>query len=100
MAESFSRADAAAAKNKENYIVNEDEDEEEDGHGAGSGVIDDLGFFLVPWKCDSANEEAIKEATRATVRCYPLDLQREAEGKMCFYSGDPATHMAIFARAF
>jgi prolyl-tRNA synthetase len=58
------------------------------------------GFFLVPWKDDAANEEAIKQATKATIRCFPLDAQREAEGKACFYSGEPATHMALFARAF
>jgi prolyl-tRNA synthetase len=36
----------------------------------------------------------------ATIRCYPLDAQGEAVGKACFYSGKPATHMAIFARAY
>jgi prolyl-tRNA synthetase len=58
------------------------------------------GLFLVPWKADVANEEAIKEETKATIRCYPLDAQADLEGKKCFYSGDAATHMAIFARAF
>lgn len=35
-------------------------------------------------------------------RCYPLQLNEMGmhEGKECFYSGRPATHMAIFARAF
>jgi prolyl-tRNA synthetase len=62
--------------------------------------LDDGGFFLVPWADDGANEEKIKDETRATIRCYPLDAQGEAVGKACFYSGKPATHMAIFARAY
>jgi prolyl-tRNA synthetase len=60
----------------------------------------DAGFFLAPWRCDAANERAVKEETKATLRCYPLELQGEATGRLCFYSGEPATHMAIFARAY
>ena len=58
------------------------------------------GWYLVPWCDDSANEDAIKAETKATVRCYPLDGQGEVSGRSCFYSGRPATHMAIFARAY
>merc|ERR1712146_303771 len=66
-------------------------------------ALEDLaqtGFFLVPWKDDTTNEDLIKEETKATIRCFPLDRQHDLEGKVCFYSGEPATHMAIFARAF
>jgi len=67
-----------------------------------SGDKSKLGFFLVPWRCDAAAEDAIKDECKATIRCYPLDLNVEGavEGKTCFYSGEPATHMALFARAF
>ena len=59
------------------------------------------GFWLVPWKCDAKNEEAIKQETKATIRCYPFEHnQSPPVGKKCFYSGEPATHMALFARAF
>ena len=58
------------------------------------------GFFLVPWADDAAAEAHIKEDCRATIRCFPLDSQAEAEGQRCFYSGKPATHMALFARAY
>lgn len=60
------------------------------------------GFYLVPWKCDAVNEEFIKEDCKATVRCYPDEHNAgtEVSGLKCFYSGEPATHMAIFARAF
>ena len=58
------------------------------------------GFFLVPWHDDAAQEAAIKEETRATLRAYPLEGQEEARGRACFRTGRPATHMAVFARAY
>jgi len=58
------------------------------------------GFFLVPWHDDAEAEAAIKTETKATIRCFPLSEQHRVEGKSCFYSGKPATHMALFARAF
>jgi len=59
-----------------------------------------MGLYLVPWADDAENEKAIKTETKATIRCFPFDEQHKAEGQDCFYSGRPATHMAIFARAF
>ncbi len=57
--------------------------------------------FLVPWADDAAAEAAVKAATKFTLRCFPDGgLQEEAAGKACFYSGRPATHMALFARAY
>jgi prolyl-tRNA synthetase len=58
------------------------------------------GFYVVAWHDDADKEREIKEDCKATIRCYPLDLQDQTEGKTCFYSGRPATHMAIFARAY
>lgn len=60
------------------------------------------GLYLVPWKCSAANEAKIKEECKATIRCYPLDENKSGLylGKKCFYSGDDATHMALFGRAF
>ncbi|KAL3925453.1 MAG: hypothetical protein SGILL_000394, partial [Bacillariaceae sp.] len=60
------------------------------------------GLYLVPWKCDAENEDKIKTECKATIRCYPLDANEEGlhEGKKCFYSGEDATHMALFGRAF
>ena len=45
-------------------------------------------------------EEQIKQETKATIRCYPFDEQHRAAGQTCFMTGGPATHMALFARAF
>jgi prolyl-tRNA synthetase len=63
---------------------------------------DGPGLYLVPWKCDAVNEEKIKEECKATIRCYPTDVNEAGmwEGKKCFYSGEDATHMALFGRAF
>lgn len=60
------------------------------------------GLFLVPWKCDARNENFIKEECKATIRCYPKYANEEGlhKGKNCFYCGEPATHMALFGRAF
>jgi len=67
-----------------------------------AGTYPGNGLFLVPWKCDAENEDKIKEECKATIRCYPLNVNEAgmAEGKKCFYSGDDATHMALFGRAF
>ncbi len=63
---------------------------------------EDKGFYLVPWKCNAQNEEVIKTNCKATIRCYPDALNNDLppKGLKCFYSGEPATHMALFARAF
>jgi prolyl-tRNA synthetase len=60
------------------------------------------GLYLVPWKCDTENELKIKEECKATIRCYPIKENTEGlhAGKKCFYSGEDATHMALFGRAF
>lgn len=60
------------------------------------------GLYLVPWKCDAENEDKIKAECKATIRCYPLDANEQGlhKGKKCFYSGEDATHMALFGRAF
>ena len=67
-----------------------------------AGAYPGKGLYLVPWKCDAENEDRIKEECKATIRCYPLDVNEAgmAEGKKCFYSGEDATHMALFGRAF
>jgi prolyl-tRNA synthetase len=56
------------------------------------------GFLRVHWAGTSQNEDAIKEETKATVRCYPFDPP-EGEGT-CFYTGKRTKRMAVFARAY
>ena len=70
--------------------------------GDEASVYPGRGLFLVPWKCNAENEEKIKEESKATIRCYPLEANEKGmhNGKKCFYSGEDATHMALFGRAF
>lgn len=56
------------------------------------------GFARAWWCGDPVLEQQIKEETKATVRCIPLE-QPGGEG-VCFHTGKPATHQAIFARAY
>ncbi|MEZ4323058.1 MAG: proline--tRNA ligase [Myxococcota bacterium] len=57
------------------------------------------GFYLIPWGGDDADEAALKDDTRATLRCYPLD-QEPIDGLTCPLTGKPAREWAIFARAY
>ncbi len=57
-------------------------------------------WVLAPWTDDPVTEAEVKEATRATIRCYPMEGQERAEGATCFWTGRPATHIALFARAY
>jgi len=55
--------------------------------------------FAFSWWCGSGDCEAkIKEETKATMRCIPLE-QPGGSGK-CIYCGQPANEKAIFARAY
>ncbi len=56
------------------------------------------GFIYAHWDGTSETEEKIKEETKATIRCIPLNNKQEA-GK-CIYSGKPSTQRVIFARAY
>jgi prolyl-tRNA synthetase len=56
------------------------------------------GFARVWWAGSAADETRVKEETKATIRCFPLE-QPEGEG-VCFYTGKPAQQVAIFGRAY
>jgi prolyl-tRNA synthetase len=56
------------------------------------------GFILAHWDGTAETEAKIKDETKATIRCIPLDAQAE-EGK-CVYSGAPSDKRVIFARAY
>jgi len=71
---------------------------EEGGGPEGGGAA--APAFLLPWADDAAAEAAVKARTRYTLRCFPDEGQEEAAGKACAFSGKPATHMALFARAY
>jgi prolyl-tRNA synthetase len=56
------------------------------------------GFARVWWAGDNNDENRVKEETKATIRCFPLD-QPDGQG-ICFYSGRPADRIAIFGKAY
>ncbi|MDQ3192362.1 MAG: proline--tRNA ligase [Bacteroidota bacterium] len=56
------------------------------------------GYVLAHWDGTSETELKIKEETKATIRCIPLNNELE-DGK-CIYSGKPSTQRVIFAKAY
>ncbi len=56
------------------------------------------GFISAHWDGTSESELKIKELTKATVRCIPLDNPQE-DGK-CVFSGNPSTQRVLFAKAY
>jgi prolyl-tRNA synthetase len=60
--------------------------------------IEEGGFLSAHWDGTSETEEKIKELTKATIRCIPLDFKEE-EGK-CVYTGNPSKGRVLFAKAY
>jgi prolyl-tRNA synthetase len=60
--------------------------------------IDKGGFFLAHWDGTSETELKIKEETKATIRCIPLDNPQE-NGK-CILTGNASSERVMFARAY
>ena len=62
-------------------------------------VLDEKGgFVLCHWDGTVETEVAIKEETKATIRCIPVDAPEE-EG-VCIYSGKPSHRRVLFARSY
>ncbi len=62
-------------------------------------LLDDKGGFIYAhWDGTTETEQKIKEETKATIRCIPINNKPE-QGK-CIYSGNPSTQRVIFARAY
>ena len=65
-------------------------------------ALDRGGFVYAHWDGTAATETAIKEATKATIRCIPLDgqgLDADGEGA-CVWTGQPSARRVLFARAY
>ena len=56
------------------------------------------GFISAHWDGTSETELKIKEMTKATIRCIPLDNPKE-DGK-CVLTGNPSTQRVLFAKAY
>ena len=58
----------------------------------------DSKFVMAHWDGTGETEEKIKELTKATIRCIPLNNEQE-EGK-CILTGKPSKERVLFARAY
>ncbi len=56
------------------------------------------GFISAHWDGTAETEEQIKNETKATIRCIPIDAVEE-EG-VCIYSGKPSKKRVLFAKAY
>ncbi len=56
------------------------------------------GFISAHWDGTPETEDKIKEITKATIRCIPMDA-KEALGK-CVYTGKPSNKRVLFAKAY
>jgi len=62
-------------------------------------VLDEkTGFVLAHWDGTEETETKIKEQTKATIRCIPLD--NELEEGTCVLTGNPSSQRVLFARAY
>jgi len=61
-------------------------------------IISKGGFVRCGWDGTEKSEMAIKDDTKATIRVIPFD--ENPEGMTCIYSGKPAKHEVIFAKAY
>ena len=56
------------------------------------------GFISAHWDGSSETENKIKQQTKATIRCIPLDGDK-SEGK-CVFSGKDSDQRVLFAKAY
>lgn len=56
------------------------------------------GFISAHWDGTSETEQKIKELTKATIRCIPLEAKKEHG--TCVFSGKPSNGRVLFAKAY
>ena len=56
------------------------------------------GFISAHWDGTNETEAKIKDETKATIRCIPMEIKEE-EG-VCVYSGKPSKQRVLFAKAY
>ncbi|MDG1685522.1 MAG: proline--tRNA ligase [Flavobacteriaceae bacterium] len=62
-------------------------------------ILEDKGGFIsAHWDGTAETEMKIKQETKATIRCIPIDTEKK-EGK-CIYSGKPSSQRVLFAKAY
>ncbi|HEX4888159.1 MAG TPA: proline--tRNA ligase [Luteibaculaceae bacterium] len=81
---------AKAFRSAKTHVVNDFE--------SFKAALDEGGFVSAHWDGTAETEDKIKELTKATIRCIPLD-NRPEEGK-CVLTGQPSKERVLFARAY
>ena len=61
-------------------------------------LIEKGGFVLAHWDGTTETEERVKEVTKATIRCIPLD--GDTTPGTCIFTGKPSERRVIFARNY
>ena len=61
-------------------------------------ALDEGGFVMAHWDGTPETEEKIKERTKGTIRCIPLDSPEEVGA--CILTGNPSSRRVAFARAY
>lgn len=61
-------------------------------------LIEKGGFVLAHWDGTTETEERVKEETKATIRCIPLD--GDTTPGTCIFTGKPSERQVIFARNY
>jgi len=56
------------------------------------------GFISCHWDGTTETEKRVKEETKATIRCIPLDVKDE-QG-VCIFTGKPSNRRVLFAKAY
>ncbi len=59
--------------------------------------IEKGGFLLCHWDGTPETEERVKDETKATIRCIPLEASEEG---LCIFTGKPSKQRVVFARAY
>jgi prolyl-tRNA synthetase len=77
-------------RNRNIHIVN--------SWGEFKAQIEHGGFLLAHWDGTDETEAKIKEETKATIRCIPLDAKEETG--TCVFSGRSSSRRVLFARAY
>jgi len=70
-----------------------------DSYEAFKEVLENKGGFIsAHWDGTTATEDRIKDETKATIRCIPIDSENEAGS--CIVSGKPSLRRVLFAKAY
>jgi len=84
---------------KKAFDYREDHITKVDSYAEFKKVLEEKGGFIsAHWDGTMQTEDRIKEETKATIRCIPIDVMEE--GGSCMVTGKPSPHRVLFAKAY